>query len=79
MPFINMSNLTWSNTLKTISAKIPISEIFLDESIYPREKIDHNRIGSFEENLRDGFVFEPIVIQAWPDKGNAAKKSKYRD
>ncbi|MCF8090682.1 MAG: HTH domain-containing protein, partial [Desulfotignum sp.] len=64
--------------MKTVSAKIPISDVYLDESIYPREKIDHKRIGIFEENLRDGFEFDPIVVQAWPDKGNTAKKGKYR-
>jgi hypothetical protein len=63
--------------MEDVSAKILISDIFLDESIYPRENIDHKRIGIFEENLRDGFVFEPIVVQAWPDTGKA-KKGKYR-
>ena len=43
--------------MKDVSAKILISDIFLDESIYPRENIDHKRIGIFAENLRDGFVF----------------------
>ena len=44
--------------MEDVSAKIQISDIFLDESIYPRENIDHRRIGVFEENLRDGFVFQ---------------------
>ena len=43
--------------MKDVSAKILISDIFLDESIYPRENIDYKRIGIFEKNLRDGFVF----------------------
>ena len=43
--------------MKDVSAKILISDIFLDEFIYPRENIDHKRIGIFIENLRDGFVF----------------------
>ena len=64
--------------MKDVSVKILISDIFLDESIYPRENIDYKRIGIFEENLRDGFVFEPIEVQAWPDTGSAAKKGKYR-
>ena len=64
--------------MKDVSAKILISDIFLDESIYPRENIDHKRIGVFLENLRDGFVFEPIVVQVCPDPEIAAKKGKYR-
>jgi hypothetical protein len=64
--------------MKDASAKILISDIFLDESIYPRENIDHKRIGIFIENLRDGFTFEPIVVQVCPDPEIAAKKGKYR-
>ena len=64
--------------MKDVPAKILISDVFLDESIYPRENIDHKRIGIFEENLRDGFVFEPIEVQAWTGTGSEAKKGKYR-
>ena len=63
--------------MKDVRAKILMSDIFLDESIYPRENIDHKRIGIFEENLRDGFVFEPIQVQACPET-ETAKKGKYR-
>jgi len=42
------------NSMKDVSAKILISDVFLDESIYPRENIDHKRVGIFVENLRDG-------------------------
>jgi hypothetical protein len=59
--------------MKTVSAKILISDIVLDESIYPRETIDHKRIAVFEENIRDGFAFDPIEVQVWPDPGNPAK------
>jgi len=45
----------------------------LDESIYPREKIDHKRVSIFAENLRDGLNFEPIEVQIHPEK-----KGKYR-
>jgi ParB-like nuclease family protein len=45
--------------------KIPVSDIVLDESIYPRENLDHKRIGIFVENLRDGFEFDPILVQAF--------------
>ncbi len=64
--------------MKDVRVKILIFDVFLDESIYPRENIDYKRIGIFEEILRDGFVFEPIVVQAWPDTGKAVKKGKYR-
>ena len=45
--------------------KIPVSDIVLDESIYPRENLDHKRIGVFVENLRDGFEFDPILVQVF--------------
>ena len=53
--------------------KITISDIVLDESIYPRERIDRKRVSLFAENMRDGFSFDPIVIEHHPDK-----KGKYR-
>ena len=43
--------------------KIPISDIVLDESIYPRERIDRKRVSLFAENMRDGFSFDPIVVE----------------
>jgi predicted DNA-binding protein (UPF0251 family) len=64
--------------------KISVSDIFLDESIYPRENMDHKRIGIFVENLRDGFEFEPIHIQAFvnPELSESSsivkEKGKYR-
>ena len=27
----------------------------------------------FEENIRDGFEFDPIEVQVWPDPDNPAK------
>jgi hypothetical protein len=59
--------------MKDALIKIRISDIFLDESIYPRENIDHKRIGIFVENLRDDFKFDPIEVQAYP-----GEKGKYR-
>jgi len=53
--------------MKETAIKIQISDIFLDESIYPRENIDHKRIGIFVENLRDGHLFDPIQVQVSPD------------
>ncbi|MBT3176986.1 MAG: ParB N-terminal domain-containing protein [Desulfobacula sp.] len=56
-----------------LSDKIAIMDVTLDESIYPREKIDHTRVHIFSENLREGFKFDPIEVQIHPDK-----KGKYR-
>jgi DNA modification methylase len=53
--------------------KIPISDIILDEEIYPRERIDQKRVGIFAENIRDDFKFEPIEVELHPDKAE-----KYR-
>lgn len=47
---------------------IKIKEIVLDNSIYPRNSIDHKRISMFEENMRDGFEFDPIHLQKHPDE-----------
>ena len=59
--------------MKNDFVTIPISDIYLDESIYPRENIDHKRINVFVENLRDNFKFDPIEVQAFP-----GQKGKYR-
>ena len=70
--------------MKDTIIKILISDIVLDESIYPRENLDHKRIGVFVENLRDGFEFEPIHVQAFEnpelsESGSSVKeKGKYR-
>jgi len=47
---------------------IPISSIILNEDIYPRKGIDQKRVGIFAENMRDGFEFEPIEVEADPDR-----------
>jgi ParB/RepB/Spo0J family partition protein len=51
-----------------VSTKIAISDVILDESIYPRENIDHKRVSIFAENIRDGFEFDPIEVQVHPEK-----------
>ena len=56
-----------------VGDKIAILDVTLDESIYPREKIDHKRVHIFSENLREGFKFDPIEVQIHPEK-----KGKYR-
>ncbi len=52
---------------------VPVSNIILDEEIYPRNKIDQKRIGIFAENIRDGFEFDPVEVQVHPKKNG-----KYR-
>ena len=47
---------------------IKIEDIILDSSIYPRNSIDHKRVSMFEENMRDGFEFDPIHLQEHPDE-----------
>jgi hypothetical protein len=49
------------------SATVKIEDITLDNSIYPRNSIDHKRVSMFEENMRDGFEFDPIQIQMHPE------------
>ncbi len=56
-----------------VSQKVAIFDVILDESIYPREKIDHKRVSIFAENLRDNFKFDPIEVQVHPEKNG-----KYR-
>jgi ParB/RepB/Spo0J family partition protein len=58
---------------KEVNERVATSDVILDESIYPRKKIDHKRVSIFAENLRDGFKFEPIQVQIHPEK-----KGKYR-
>ena len=48
--------------------KISLSDIVLDETIYPRERIDHKRVAIFAENIRDNFSFDPIEVQPHPEK-----------
>jgi hypothetical protein len=60
--------------------QIPVSDIVLDESIYPRENMDHKRIGIFVENLRDGFEFDPVLVQAFEnpelsESGSTARRA----
>ena len=47
---------------------IKTTDIVLDNSIYPRNGIDHKRVSMFEENMRDGIKFDPIHLQAHPDE-----------
>ena len=52
---------------------IPMSQIVLDETIYPRSGVYPKRVSMFAENMRDGFEIAPIDLQVHPDD-----HSKYR-
>jgi len=52
---------------------VPISQIILDEEIYPRTGVNPKRITMFAENMRDGFEIDPIEVQIHPEYEN-----KYR-
>jgi len=39
---------------------VPITQIILDEEIYPRSGVYPKRVSMFAENMRDGFEIDPI-------------------
>ena len=43
---------------------VPITQIILDEDIYPREGVSLKRVSMFAENMRDGFEIDPIDARA---------------
>ncbi len=51
----------------------PITQITLDEKIYPRSGVYPKRVSMFAENIRDGFKIDPIEVQIHPEYGD-----KYR-
>ena len=52
---------------------VSISQIILDEDIYPREGVYPKRVSMFAENMRDGFEINPIEVQIHSEYGD-----KYR-
>jgi hypothetical protein len=42
---------------------VPITQIILDEEIYPRSNVYPKRVSMFAENIRDGFKIDPIEVQ----------------
>ena len=60
-----MENTQFMTELKK---SVPISNIILDETIYPRSQVDLKRAGMFAENIRDGFKFDPIEVEPHPDR-----------
>ena len=46
---------------------VPITQIILDEEIYPRSGVYPKRVSMFAENIRDGFKIDPIEVQIHPE------------
>ena len=46
---------------------VPITQIILDEEIYPRSGVNPKRVSLFAENIRDGFEIDPIEVEIHPD------------
>jgi len=42
---------------------IPITQLILDEEIYPRTGVNPRRVSMFAENIRDGFKIDPIEVE----------------
>ena len=70
---VERKRLSANKIMPKSTTKIHISDIILDNDIYPRERIDQKRVGIFAENIRDGFKFDPIEVQLHP-----LKQEKYR-
>ena len=46
---------------------VPITQIILDEEIYPRSGVYPKRVSMFAENMRDGFKIDPVEVQIHPE------------
>ena len=46
---------------------VPITQIILDEEIYPRSGVYPKRVSMFAENMRDGFKIDPLEVQIHPE------------
>jgi hypothetical protein len=56
-----------SDIMAKTACTVPITQIILDEDIYPREEVSLKRVSMFAENMRDGFEIDPIEVQIHPD------------
>ena len=54
-------------TSNALTFSVPMSQIVLDKTIYPRLEIYAKRVSMFAENMRDGFEIDPIEVQIHPD------------
>jgi len=49
------SIISESDIMAKTTCTIPITQILLDEEIYPRNSVNPRRVSMFAENMRDGF------------------------
>ncbi len=56
-----------SGIMAKTACTVPITQIILDEDIYPRKGVSLKRVSMFAENMRDGFEIDPIEVQIHPD------------
>ena len=54
---------------------VPITQIILDEEIYPRRGVYPKRVSMFVENIIDGFKIDPIEVQIHPEYGEKYRPS----
>jgi hypothetical protein len=52
---------------------VPITQIILDEEIYPRSGVYPKRVSMFAENMRDGFKIDPVEVQIHPGRMGSGK------
>lgn len=53
--------------VQVVVRTIPMSQIVLDETVYPRSGIYPKGVSMFAEDMRDGFEIGPIEVQVHPD------------
>jgi hypothetical protein len=60
-----MSNLiiAESDIMTKKTCTVPITQIILDEGIYPREGVSFKRVSMFAENIRVGFKIDSLEGQ----------------
>lgn len=56
-----------SGIMAKTACTVPITQIILDEEIYPRSSVYPKRVSIFAENIRDGFKIDPIEVQIHPE------------
>ena len=63
----NIPYFAESGIMAKTACTVPITQIILDEDIYPREGVSPKRISMFAENMRDGFKIDPLEVQIHPE------------
>jgi hypothetical protein len=56
-----------SDIMAKTACIVPITQIILDEEIYPRSSVYPKRVSMFAENMRDGFKIDPVEVQIHPE------------